>query len=132
MARNIRHAQRSARALHPAPSFQLKCHVTAASSQTSFILRTRHLPSPLLDFSRFSYFTWSVNGDVFDGVSFLKWKSPIRKNNLKCHMFEGIISHTLHHDRDGNLVRFMAHGIRSHFSSSENTPATSGEHRETK
>lgn len=74
----------------------------------------------------------STNGDVFDGASFLKRKSPIKTHSLKCHMFEGIISHTLHHDRDGNLVRFMAHGIRSHFSSSEITPGTSGEHKGTK
>ncbi len=78
--------------LHPAPSFQLKCHVTPASSQTSFTLRTRHLPSsglyliwtlPLLDFcktsSRFSYFTWrAVQMEICLTVyRFWRGKSPI-------------------------------------------------------
>jgi len=47
-------------------------------------------------------------------------------------MFEGITANNLHYDRDGNLVGFMAHGIRSHFSRPEITPSTSGEDKRTK
>lgn len=87
---------------------------------------------PLLDFCKttFSYFTRrAVQMEICLTVyRFWRGKSPICKNNLQWHMFGRIISHHLHDECDGNLVRFLARGIRSHFSRSEITPATSGEH----
>ncbi len=88
--------------LHPAPSFQLKYHVTPASSQTSFTLRTRHRPSSGL--CLFWTFSWnhiqlfhlegSANGDLFDGLSFLKRKKPdLQKQSTVAYVWQDCIAH---------------------------------------
>lgn len=60
--------------LHPAPSFQLKCHVTPASSQTSFTLRTRHLPSSGLCL----FWTFAKPHSVISPGGQCKWRSVWR------------------------------------------------------
>ncbi len=134
-----------ARAQHSARSVRLSIQPPHFSSNiTSLLLLLKPVSrwgpgtGPHLDFASsglsvgttFSYFTWrAAQMEICLTVyRFWRGKSPICKNNLQWHMFGRIVSHTLHDECDGNLERFLARGIRSHFSRSEITPATSGEH----